>query len=99
MIKQNEPLSMTEALDYIEKDKDDEIKSFIKKFVKLKLEKAKELREKLKKMDMLKLKESHITKIIDLVPEDKENLNKIFTDVSLTDDESKQILDAIEEFK
>ena len=92
---------MTEALEHIKskKESETELKGFIKKFIKLTPKKAKELKEKLEKMDMLKLKESNIAKIIDIMPKDKENLNKIFTDVSLTEDESKQILDTIEEFR
>ncbi len=99
MIKENEPISMTEAQDYISKsDKGNEIKGFIKKFVKLKPKKAEELRKKLEELDMLKLKQSHVAKIIDLLPEDKENLNKIFTDISLTDEETKQILEIVKEY-
>ena len=49
--------------------------------------------------DYNEVKSIHISKIIDLMPEDKENVNKIFTDVSLTEDETKQILDTIEEFR
>jgi len=92
---------MAEALEYIKKDSDSEveIKKFIKKFVKLKIGYAKELRKKLENLDLMKIKPEHIVKIIDLLPEDSENLNKIFNDVSLNEDETKKILETIEEFR
>ena len=101
MIKNKEPLSMTEALEYIEDSKDSEadIKKFIKKFVKIKADDAKKIREKLSALGLLKLKQEDISKIIDIMPEDKESLNKIFTDVSLDEDETTKILDILKEFK
>ena len=41
----------------------------------------------------------HIVKVIDFLPDDAESLNKIFTDVSLDEDEAKKILDVVREFK
>ncbi|HUW43346.1 MAG TPA: hypothetical protein VMV95_00040 [Bacillota bacterium] len=101
MIKNTTPLNMAEALEYIKKDSDSEveIKKFIKKFVKLKIGDAKELGKKLENLDLMKIKPEHIVKIIDLLPEDSENLNKIFNDVSLNEDETKKILETIEEFR
>jgi len=101
MITNTEPLSMAETLKYMEgeKDSEDEIKKFIKKFVKIKPEKAKELRKRLEALDLIKVKPEHIAKIIDLLPENQENLNKIFSDVSLDEDESKKILQTTEEFR
>lgn len=101
MIRYREPLSMTESLEYIEDKKDSEadIKKLIKKFAKLKPEEAKKMREKLSSLGLLKLKQEYISKVIDIMPEDQDNLNKIFTDVSLDEDESKKILDAIGEYR
>ena len=92
---------MAEALEYVEDKKDSEadIKKLIKKFVKLKPEEAKKLREKLSSLGLLKLRQESISKMIDVMPENQENLNKIFTDISLDEDESKKILDAIGEFR
>ena len=92
---------MVETMGYIkgEKDSEVEIKNFIKKFAKIKLKEAREMRKKLEELDLIKLKEDHAVKIIDMMPENQENLNKIFTDVSLNEDEAKQILDVIKEFK
>lgn len=101
MIISNEPLSMAESLEYVKGDKDVEIevKEFIKKFVKLKPAEAKGMREKLEALDLLKLKAEYTPKIIDSMPENNEALNKIFTDVSLDEDETKKILDIVKEYK
>lgn len=101
MIKSNKPLSMPEALGYIKGDKDIEVevKGFIKKFVKLKQAEAKEMREKLEALDLLKLKAEYVPKVIDTMPENNEELNKIFTDISLDEDETKKILDIVKEYK
>jgi DNA-directed RNA polymerase subunit F len=101
MIRYREPLSMTESVEYIEDEKDSEaeIKKFVKKFVKLKPEEAKKMREKLSSLELLKLKQEYISKIIDILPENFEDLNKIFTDVGLDEDEAKKVLDIIDEFR
>jgi len=101
MIKETTPLSMAEALEYVKKEKEGEVNmlAFIKKFTKMEHKTAKEIREKIQKMDSIKIKPEHISKIIDILPETQEDLNKIFVDVSLNEDESKKILDTIKEFR
>jgi len=101
MIRHREPLSMAESLEYTEDKKDSEadIRKLMKKFVKLSQETAKKMRGKLSSLGLLKLKQESISKVIDIMPENQENLNKIFTDVVLDEDESKKILDAIGEFR
>lgn len=68
--------------------------AYAKRFSKLKIEKVKELKEELKKLDIMKLKERHIAKIIELLPEDTEDLRKIFIgeEVSLDQNEIEKIL-------
>lgn len=101
MIKNIEPISLVEVLEYIKKDEAEkvELKGFIKKFASLNAKNALELKKKLVSLDLMKLKNENIAKIIELFPEDAEDLNKIFTDVSLDEDETKKILDAIKQFK
>ena len=97
MIRKNEPLSMVEILEYIEKDS--EVSKFVKKFTKLSLKESKEFKKRLEELGLMKLKPQHIVKIIDLMPEDKEDLNKIFIGMGLDEDETKKILDVVKEFK
>lgn len=101
MIKNSTPLSMAESLEYIEKDKKAEspAKDFIKKFVKITPKEAKELRKKLEGLNIIKLDDMNISKLIDILPERTEETNKIFVDASLDENETKKVLDTIKEFK
>lgn len=87
---------MSESLAYL---KNNETKAYIKKFVELDEKKAKELREKLEGLDLIKLNEKHIAKFIDMLPENKEELNKIAVDANFDEDETNKILQTIKEFK
>ena len=102
MIKNENPLSMSEAAEYIGDNKEGseiEVKKFVKKFGTVKPEEAKEMRSKLEGLDLIKMKQEYLVKVIDLLPENSENLNKIFTDVNLDEDETKKILDIVKEYK
>ena len=96
-IKNNEPISMAEVTEFVEKDS--EVSKFIKKFTKMENKEAKEFRKKLEALDMMKMKSEHISKIIDLIPENGEDLNKIFVGTNLDEDETKRILDEVKQFK
>jgi len=101
MILHREPLSMVEIGKYLNKDEEtsQEVSGFVKKFVSLDAKDAKELKQKLKRLNLMKIKPEHIVKILDLMPETAENLNKIFNDVGLDEDETKKILETVKEFK
>ena len=92
-------LSMAEAKEIVEtSNKDKEVISFLKKFSKLEAKEAKELKKELESLNILKLKDMHIAKIIDLLPEDISDLNKIFVDVSLDEDEINKILELTKKY-
>ena len=76
-------------------EKGEAIKKFIKGFNKMPVEKALELKENLKALDLIKLKESHIVKIVDFMPSDAAELNKVIGDVSLDQEEVTKILDVV----
>jgi DNA-directed RNA polymerase subunit F len=99
MIKKSESLSIAEAQEFIAKDNKTDVLTFIKKFDIISTAKAKELRKKIEGLDSMKINEKQISKLIDLLPEDKEDLNKIFVDTSLDEDETNKILETIKEFK
>ena len=98
MIEKSQPLSMAESTEYISEEDGTEIKGFMNKFVKISASDAKELRKNIEALDLLKVRSSHISKIIDLLPKSKEELNKIFTDVSLEEDEITKLLETIKQF-
>lgn len=99
MILDRKPLDLNEVQEILKEIPDNEKKEqmgiYLKKFLKTKAEKAKKIKEELEKLDLLKIKNEHIVKIVDLMPEDASDLNKIFIDVSLTEDETNKILDII----
>jgi len=101
MIKNIEPLSMAEATEYLKDSEgsETEVRGFIKKFTKLKPEKAKEIRKRVRELDFMKVREEHISSIIDTLPENTEELNKIFKEASLDEDEANKILTILKENK
>lgn len=98
-----QPLNMSEvkkilgSLEDTEKKK--QLEDFIKKFSKIQAGKAEQLKEELTQLGLLKVKQDHIVKIIDVLPEDASDLNKIFTDVSLDENETNKILEVIKKYK
>ena len=100
MINKSESLSAPEATEYLDKKDENHAKllAFVKKFNELSYKDAKELRKKLEDLGLIKLNSTHISKIIEILPDKSEEVNKIFTDVSLTEDETNKILDTIKEF-
>ncbi len=103
MIKERVPQTMNEAKTIIEElketDRNKDLKAFIKKFAKLDEKESKNLKEALEKLNMIKLRQSDIVKIVDICPENATELNKIFTETSLDADETNKILDTIKNAK
>ena len=79
-------------------DKAKAIKVFVKDFNKMKVEKALEIKEELRGLDLLKLREEHIVKIVDFMPSDASDLNKILIEVSLDQEEVNKILDVVRKY-
>ncbi len=103
MILDRTPLNMNEAQEIVKElsdsEKKQEMELFLKKFVKAKPAQAKKIKEELEKLDLMKMKREHVVKIVDLLPEDASDLNKIFTDVSLNEDEINKILEIVKNSK
>lgn len=92
---------MAEVMKYLQGDteSDAEIAKFIKKFVKTDAKDAEELKKEIEGLQLVKIRSAETTKIIDFLPNNPENLNKIFNDVSLDEDETNKILETIKKFK
>lgn len=97
VIIEMKPLSMAETKEVISEDEKD-IAGFIKKFTKLSNKDAEKLREELTNLGLMKLKEEYLIKIIDLLPEDASDLNKIFVDVSLDEEEINKITEVVKKY-
>jgi len=97
-INEMKPLSITETKDIVENIEDKELVSFLKKFTKLNSKKAEKMRKEIQDLGILKIKDEHIIKIIDLMPEDISDINKIFVDVSLDEDEINKLLEVVKKY-
>ncbi len=98
MIKEKKAVTLTEVqelLKEIESDKAKALLSFIKKFVKTNANKAEKLKQELLALDIAKLKEKDIVSLINFMPEDAEDIRKIFTgsEISLDQNEITKILE------
>lgn len=98
MIEETNPLSLVEANEFVSSE-NKEVKGYFKKFIKIKPEEAKKLKEEIEGTGLLKVKREDIAKIIDLLPEDASDVNKIFTDVSLDKDEINKILEVVKKYR
>jgi DNA-directed RNA polymerase subunit F len=103
MIIERTPLNLNEVEEIIvdspDSERKEEMKQFLKKYLKTKPKQAKKIKESLEKLDLLKIKREHLVKIVDLLPADATDLNKIFADVSLTEDEINKILEVVKNSK
>ncbi len=96
MIHEQKQLSLVEVKNIVEKlEEKKDISAYLKKFGKINLKQAEKIRKELEALDNLKIKSEDIVKIIDLLPEDASDVNKIFTDVNLTEDEINKILEIV----
>lgn len=103
MILDRTPLNLNEVQELLKNiegsEKREEIEVYLKKFLKTKPTQAKKIKEELETLDLIKLKREHIVKIIDTLPQDVTDFNKVFTDVSLTEDETNKILEIVKNSK
>ena len=94
------PITMSEVSALAgDSEKGESIKKFIKQFTKMPVEKAREMKEELKALDLIKLKDAHIVKIVDFMPTDASELNKVLIEVSLDQDEVTKVLDVVSKYK
>ncbi|NMB66937.1 hypothetical protein GYA25_02665 [Candidatus Woesearchaeota archaeon] len=98
MILNNELLSIPEALPYLKEDRA-ELIGFLKQFVKLSEKEARKLREELLLLNIDKLREEQIVKIIDILPDNQDELNKICNDVVFEENETNKIIETIKKYK
>jgi DNA-directed RNA polymerase subunit F len=99
MIEEEKPVTMAEVSASVgDSEKAESIKKFIKTFKVLPLEDAIKMKEELTSLELLKLKNSHIVKIVDFVPKEASELNKVLIDVSLDAEEVAKILDVTKNY-
>jgi len=93
------PLNLAEVKSHMKNlEENKEMENYIKKFGNLSLEKASKLKEELIALKNVKLKNEDIVKIIDFLPKDAEDLNKILIEASLSEEESNAILEIVRKY-
>jgi DNA-directed RNA polymerase subunit F len=93
MILSKKALTLAEVKELRKKSEEKKpIDEYLAKFNKNTKDKVKKMAEEIKALNNPKIKEEHIVKIIDLLPEDAEDLNKIFNEMGLTEEEANAIL-------
>jgi len=99
VIKEERPITMAEVTHLAgDTEKAQNIKRFIKDFNKMSYESAKKMEEELKGLNIIKLKDQHIVKIIDFMPRDAADLNKIVSDASLDAEETDKVINVVKNY-
>lgn len=103
MILDRTPINMNEVEEIVnnidDSDKKEKIQLYLKKFLETDYKCAKNIKDKIESLDSIKIKREHVVKIVDLHPADAGDLNKIFTDVSLSEEEINKILEIVKNSK
>lgn len=99
IVIEKKPLTLAEAKSQI-KDFEDRkaLEDYFKKFSNLSEDKALKLIEEMKALNNPKIKDEDISKVADFLPTDAEEVNKIFTDVTLTEDETNKIIEIVKKY-
>jgi len=108
-IVEEKPISMPEVNEEIikiqKRDKEPGLrtvktKEYFEHFVKLKASEAEELKKKLEKLNISRLKEEHIIKIIDIMPETEDMLKSMMQGyiITINKDNMKKIVDTVKDF-
>lgn len=99
MIHSKQPLTLAEVKEIVDKlEEKQEMKDYLKKFTKLSKDKALKLREEVAGLNNLKVKEEHLIKLADIVPKDPEEVNKVFSDTGLTEEETNAIVEITKKY-
>lgn len=96
MILSKTPLSLADVKHYIKDiEVSPQVSEYLKAFCKISKEEAEKLIAGIKALNNPKLNDEVIIKIVDFLPKDIEDLNKISPEVGLNEEESKAILAVI----
>ena len=71
---------------------------YLKAFCKLSKEKADSLAEEIKALNNPKIKDDLVIKVVDLLPQDAEDVSKIFLENSLSEEETQALLTAVKKY-
>jgi len=103
------PIPMYELKEELEKIKkrDEELEEnakaseeYLKKFLKIKKQEAEKLKQELEKLNIPRLKEQHIAKIIDLLPKTPEDVKLVLEgySITITNENIKKIAECVSKY-
>lgn len=93
------PVTLSEAKSLINNLEDNKnLSDYFKKFSSLSKEDSLKLVEEIRALNNLKVREENLIKLADFSPESSEDINKIFNDVSLTEEEINSILAIVKKY-
>lgn len=96
---ERKPITMAEAKSLISDfEERKELQDYFKKFSKLSKEKSLALAEEIRGLDNIKIKEKDIIKIVEFLPKEVEEVHKIFTDVTLSEEEATQVVEIVKKY-
>jgi DNA-directed RNA polymerase subunit F len=99
MILNRKPLSLAEVKSYVkEAEENKPMTDYLKAFGKLSKDKALSLAEEIRALGNVKINDENIVKLADFLPQSPEELAKIFTEVSLSEEETNAILEIIKKY-
>ena len=87
------PVTLAEVKERVKDFEEKQVlKDYLKKFTKLSKPKTEELIKEVQALNNIKFREENIIKIVDFLPKTREELNKILTEVSLSEEETNAVL-------
>jgi len=99
MILSKKPLTLAEVDSLVPKgDEKKPIHDYLKKFCSLSKADAEKLASDIRALNNPKIKESHVIKIVDFLPKDSEDTNKILFDAGLNEAESNAITELVKKY-
>lgn len=98
MIIERKPITLPEVVELIgDSEKAEKVKKFAKEFTKMKAEKARELKQNLSSLNLMKLNEEHIVSLVNFMPKDAQDVMKVLEGVSLDQEEITKVLEVLKD--
>lgn len=91
-------MSLAEVKHYMKDSENEVMNVYLKEFCHIEHAEAKKLADEIRALNSPKVRESHIVKILDFLPRDAEEVNKIFADVSLTEEEANAFVEIVKKY-
>ncbi|MBS3072066.1 hypothetical protein J4408_03680 [Candidatus Pacearchaeota archaeon] len=99
IVLNQKPLSMAELKDHIKNiEEKKNLEDYLKAFTKLKKDKAEALAKDIHALNNPKIKEEQVIKVVDFLPKTQEEVNKIFIDATLSEEEANAVVEIVKKY-